>query len=508
MQKNNRILVAVAILFYGCIIVFHLASAKAGYSHYRDIHLGTAIEYAKGKVDLLRPIIVGFNATQTPTPQELPLWQALAGFGFKLCGPWFGWANLLSLLLFAAGIWPFYRLAEKYTQRRAAWWAVIFLLTQPIIILISGQASADGLSFAFALWFLFFADKLIENGHAVWLVPAILFGSFSAVTKLPLFMSVGLTSCLLLMGRAPRSAKRWLLLMAAGGVSGLLFFAWTRYTDSCLAQAEFPYVDLSLSRNPDMWRWYFGDWHYRLSPFNWGKGGWAALNCLFGSFALVALAAWALFFSSNKLAKAWLIAALVTTLIFSHLVLVHRHYFILYSPAIAMLCAAGVVRLESLLNLRVPWQRTLTATGLCAVLLLSAVQGLIGIKIVLDYDPYPQLMARTIDQYTTPADKLLIAGGGWGGEMLILSHRRGLTIDNTKMLEDTQALQRLLALGYTKLVMISDSPLLHALEMIDPGALNKKRPTYEENVTTVAEPWPILFQSPDILIKDLPRQAP
>ena len=149
MQKNNRILVAVAILFYGCIIVFHLASAKAGYSHYRDIHLGTAIEYAKGKVDLLRPIIVGFNATQTPTPQELPLWQALAGFAFKLFGPWFGWANLLSLLLFAAGVWPFYRLAEKYTQRRAAWWAVIFLLTQPIIILISGQASADGLSFVF-----------------------------------------------------------------------------------------------------------------------------------------------------------------------------------------------------------------------------------------------------------------------------------------------------------------------------------------------------------------------
>ena len=365
-----------------------------------------------------------------------------------------------------------------------------------------------GFRLSFALWFLFFADKLIENGQAVWLVPAIIFGSLSAVTKLPLFMSVGLTSCFLLIGRAPRSLKRWMLLIVAGGVSGALFFAWTHYTDSCLAQAEFPYVDLSLSRNPDMWRWYFGDWHYRLSPFNWGKGGWAALNCLFGSFALVALAAWALFFSSNKLAKRWFIAALVTTLIFSHLVLVHRHYFILYSPAVAMLCAAGVVRLESLLNLRLPWQRNLTVAGLCAVLFLSAVQGLMGIKIVLDYDPYPHSMARLIDQHTTPHDKLLIAGGGWGGEMLFLSHRQGLTIDNTKMLEDTQALQRLLALGYTKLVMISDSPLLHALEMIDPGALNKQRPTYEENVTPVAEPWPILFQSPDILIKDLPRQAP
>src|SRR5882762_8737846 len=106
MRENNRLLITIAVLTYALIALFHLASAKAGYSHYRDIHLGTAIEYAKGKIDILRPVIVGFNATGTPTPQEFPIWQALAAAMFRCFGLWFGWANLLSLILFATGLWP------------------------------------------------------------------------------------------------------------------------------------------------------------------------------------------------------------------------------------------------------------------------------------------------------------------------------------------------------------------------------------------------------------------
>jgi len=507
MRENNRLLAAIAIFAYALIALFHLISAKVGYSHYRDVHLGTAIEYAKGSIDILRPVIVGFNATGMPTPQELPIWQALAGATFKYFGPWFGRANLLSLILFAAGLWPLYSLARHYLGERGAWWTIIFFLAQPIVILISGQASADGLSLALSIWFLLFAEKLVRTGQVIWLLPAIVFGALSAVTKLPLFMATGLTSFLLLLVYAPWSLKRWGMLMTTGLISGILFMAWTHYADSCLASAEFPYVDLSISRNPAMWQWYFGDWHYRLNPFNWAKGGWAALNSLFGSFALVALAGWALLFSSNSLARRWFIAAFVTTLIFSHLVLVHRHYFIFFSPAVAMLSAAGVMRLEELVNLRAVWRKDVASLAFFGVLFLSVVQGLIGIKIVLDYDPYPHLIARLIDQYTLPQDKLLIAGGGWGGEILILAQREGLSIDGTKMLEDKKARERLLSLGYTKLVMISDSPLLNALGMIDPGALGKQRPTYHENLTTVAEPWTTLLQSEDILIKELPKAA-
>src|SRR2546423_711991 len=148
-ESTNRTLMGVVVALYVLIAIFHISSAVAGYSHYRDLHLGAALEFAKGHVDLLRPVIVGFNATETPTPQEFPVWQALAGLTFKIFGTWFGWANLLSLALFATGLWPLFRLATEYIGERGAWWTLIFFLAQPLIIFVSGQASADGLSLVF-----------------------------------------------------------------------------------------------------------------------------------------------------------------------------------------------------------------------------------------------------------------------------------------------------------------------------------------------------------------------
>ena len=505
---SNRLPIAAAALFFALIAVFHLASAKAGHSHYRDQHIGTALEYAKGKIDLLNPVIVGFNATDTPTPLELPIWQALAAVVFRICGPWFGWANLLSLVLFAAGLWPLHALAKTFLGSRGAWWTLVFLMTQPILILLSGQASADGLSFALSLWFVYFAHQLVRTGRAAWLAPTTVFGALAAVTKLPLFMCAGLASFFFLLVLAPRSGRSWLLLLAAGLGSGGVFLLWTRHTNACLAAAEFPHVKLAVTYGSEAWLWYFGDWAFRLNPFNWAKAGWAALNSLFGSFALVGLAGWALLSPRHRLAQLWLLAAFCTTLVFSHLVLVHRHYFILYSPAIALLCAGTIVQLEERMDARKIWQNALAGAGLLFVLLLSAVQGLMGIEVTLDYDSYPAKITAVIREHTRPEDKLLIHGGGWGGDILILSQRRGLTIYGTGILEAGAQRQRLQALGFNKLVMISESPLLNALQQTNPGNFSRERVSYREALTPVAEAFPTVFESPDVLIKELPPLVP
>ena len=98
-RPDNRLLIAAAALCFALVAAFHLLSAKAGHPHYRDQHIGTALEYAKGRIDLLRPVVVGFNAADTPTPLELPVWQALAAVVFKMIGPWWGWANVVSLTI-------------------------------------------------------------------------------------------------------------------------------------------------------------------------------------------------------------------------------------------------------------------------------------------------------------------------------------------------------------------------------------------------------------------------
>jgi hypothetical protein len=56
-----------AVLF-ALIAVFHLGNALVGRSLFRPHHLSTALEYAHGHINLLRPVIVGFNPTSATGP--------------------------------------------------------------------------------------------------------------------------------------------------------------------------------------------------------------------------------------------------------------------------------------------------------------------------------------------------------------------------------------------------------------------------------------------------------
>src|SRR5262249_18641201 len=162
--SSDRLLASLVVLFSGGIVAYHLVSAWAGFPAYRDSHLGTALQYAAGPINLLRPIIVGVNFNGPPTLLELPIWQAAAGLMFKLAhSTWYGWANVTSLLFFATCLWPLFQLAATHLDRRGAWWTLVFFLAQPLIIINSGQAATDGLCMVFMIWFLFFADPFIQT---------------------------------------------------------------------------------------------------------------------------------------------------------------------------------------------------------------------------------------------------------------------------------------------------------------------------------------------------------
>jgi hypothetical protein len=484
--------------------VYHLRPVPSGHFNFRDQHLGAALEYAKGKIDLLRPVIVGFNATNEPTPLEIPIWQAAAAIFFKTFGTWFGWANIVSLLFFVWGLWPLFQLARRYGDERGAWWTLIFYSAQPVVFYMAGRGGTDGSCEAFAIWFLFCADRLVRTGRWIWWGPSALFAVLSATTKLPFFFCVGLAGFFLLLLHGRRSWVRWLQLGSVGLCALVVMAIWTRYSNGCFGRAEMPFVDLT-SSNQEMKGWYFGDWSYRLNPANWIKGGWRVLNTVLGSFALAALPLWALCYSRQRIAQFWVAGAVLTTLVFTHLVLHHDHYYLMFTPAVALLCAQAARGLEEVTGFN-HWKRqglVLGAAG--AVLVASTIQGLIGMNLVLDVDPARQQCANIIQQYTRSADKLLIQGGGWGGTLLILSDRKGLSIWDTRFLDDTAALERIKALGFTKLVMISESKLHHAVVTTKPGRHQLERDTYDRYLIGVARAWPVLFQNEEILIKDIPR---
>jgi hypothetical protein len=486
------------------IIAFHLIYAATGFSHYRDQHLGTALIYARDGIDLLRPVIVGFNANNAPTPQEFPLWQAAASLPLRWFVEWFGWANIVSLLFFATAIYPVFRLGEALGGRNTGWWTVALLLAQPLIWVQAGSAGTDGLSFAAATWFFYCGYCAMIRGSWWWTAATALTGALAATQKLPFMMAAGIGLGLLLVLRHRRELSAWIALGVSGIFAAAVFVLWTKHSDACLALAEFPFVDLRVSHNPDIVFWYFGDWAYRLNPANWIRGGWRATNALFGSFVL--LAAPLLVFGLRRARMepvVLLVGAVAVTLVFSQLVLQHQHYFLMYSLPLALLLAPTVANAwESLSRAwRAPQQ--LLIVLLVAAMLASTLQGLFGME-ALFRDPYHQSAAERLEKLTTSEDRLLVVEGGWGGNYLFLSGRKGLSIWNTAFLEKEGNLERLRALGFNKLVLFRESPLLAALQQNNPGNEGYQRKSYDHALTDISRQWIMLYEDEDMAIKELP----
>ena len=157
-DSNRIFFTSVALALLALLWVYALTWAVTGYPIYRDQHMGAALEYASNGIDLLRPVIAGFNANGTGTPQELPLWQAAASVGLNLFGGWWGGTTIASLLLFTVFLPCFYQLAKCEINASFAWLAVASLLAQPIVFHLAGGAGTDGFSLARVLGFIWSAD--------------------------------------------------------------------------------------------------------------------------------------------------------------------------------------------------------------------------------------------------------------------------------------------------------------------------------------------------------------
>jgi len=488
---------------------FPLWSAWQGFPIFRDQHLGTAILYSQEGIDLLRPQIVGFTATNTPAPQEFPLWQAVAAVLLKAGGGWWGWANVASLLLFATCLWPMYRLGRRlgkecsWDAEQTGLWAVVCLLAVPVVFYQAGEASVDGWSLAICIWFYYACIEMIESGKWRWFPLALIAGIFAATAKLPFFFAAGTASGMYLILRHSKSPARWVQILAVGGFSGMVFLLWTRWCDSQLALAQFPYWELRLSENPGLWDHYFGTWQYKLNPANWIKGGWRFLSTIFGSFALAGAFLWALISVRSKLLWSWIFGCGMMLLVFTHLVLVHRHYYLIFAPAAALALAGVIAQLKA--NSRWSGKQWMVAqTAIALALMLSIAQGLMVMEVPLRFDPYPAEIADRVSKLLPPDAKPLVQNGGWGGEIFMRMGRPGLSVHTSMSLKTPEQLTRLKQLGFTHLVLIADSPLLYAFQVTNPGQARLKRATAHDESSPLIESWQPFYEDADMSLFQLP----
>ena len=474
-----------------------------GFPPFRDIHLGTALTYMKEGVDLFHPKIVGFNANDLPAIQEFPWWQAGAAWALCLAGGWWGAANLFSLIIFSLGVSPIFRMGKRMLGEEGAWWVVAAFLAQPIVFLYAGTASPDGMSLVAALWAYDRIRAYANHGGWTRAVIASVVAALAATLKLPFFMAAGLAVAIEVLWENFRKPAVWRRLVCVATFSALALLLWTRYTEGWFEKALWPLVDLRVSHNPEMVFWYFGDWAYRLSPAVWTKAIWRMANCLLGSFALGGVLVLGLCLRGNKEARAWLFGAALTTAVFSHLVLHHSHYYLMFSPAVALAMGAGWMWLIKKCFYCEGRVLPLGVIGLPLVILTALFQGMIGMKVVQQFDPYPKRIAKLVQDHTKKEDRLFIIGGGWGGDVLFQAKRQGLSIWNTQFLEDSSNLKKARELGFTKLVVVRESPLLVALQKTNPGGADYSGEPFSRFLSPIASRWPPLYEDEQLMIREI-----
>src|SRR5277367_6195292 len=120
-SNTNKDLIFLTSLLVAVLVSFELWMAGTDHDNSRDQHLGGAIAYAKGQIDLLSPMLLGFNANGTPTPLEFPIWQALTAVLMKCFGTWYGWGNVVSLVFFFTSLWALFDLCRRLCSLRVAW---------------------------------------------------------------------------------------------------------------------------------------------------------------------------------------------------------------------------------------------------------------------------------------------------------------------------------------------------------------------------------------------------
>jgi hypothetical protein len=175
---------------------------------------------------------------------------------------------------------------------------------------------------------------------------------------------------------------------------------------------------------------------------------------------------------------------------------------------VALLNTYAIADLASRIKFPNKTTTLLASLATASVLLLSLLQGLMSIEALnLTADPYMKNLGTTLKSQTTPQDRLLVINGGWGGDLLIHSNRQGLSIDDLKHLENPESARRLKELGYDKLAIVSESPLLHAVQVTNPGSPNLQRVTWQTLIPEKARSWPTLYESEALVIKQIPNPS-
>lgn len=434
-RSNHTVRLALVMLAVYCIGVAPSLGQTLVESHaHRQTQTAyTAVLYAEGPIDLLRPPLPILGPPGS-IPQEFPIFQALGGLLIRTGLPADLAVRLTGLACFLVAAWLVFLLARRLMAPWASLIALGAFVLNPLAWVYGRASLIEYLAVAGGIGFLYFAIRWMDDGRPTdWAIAGVL-GLVGILVKIT---TGGFLLLPALAWRSPsgrwgfQRAPVWGLVIVAI-VAGL---AWSAHAQA--VREETP-ASVFLSMQNQI-AWFFGTPFQRLDLGSW-KVPLVALLALTGS-AIVVWAPLAVARARVHRQPAFLLALLglvvAMPLALFNLYAIHDYYWIAVAPMVALGIGLGSEWLRSHLDRRWVRRTTVGLAGAWVATIIGMAPTWTIIYGTPGEEPAVRQVASFIREHSEPDDWVVFRGWGWNPTFLYYADRRGLAVPGSDPVLET-----------------------------------------------------------------------
>lgn len=384
----------------------------------------TALLYAEGEIDLLRPPLPILGPPGS-IPQELPVFQAAGALVMRLGVPADAAMRLVGLATFLIAAWLLYLLARRLMGTTGALVGLGAFVFNPLAWVYGRTSLIEYLAVAGGIGFLYFAIRWMETDRVGHWALALVAGLVAILVKIT---TGGFLLLPALFWRSP--SGRWgfqrpsiwglLVLTVAVGL------AWSAYAQE--VREETP-ASAFLSMENQL-AWFFGLAGQRFDPATWRVPLIALLSltgCGFLVWGPLAVAR-----SRRMGQRSFLLSFLalipLMPLVLFNLYAIHDYYWVAVAPMVAVGIGLGFQWLADHFDRR--WVKRV-AVGLVGAWIATII-GMTSTWTIIYGTPAEEdgamRIASFIREHSEPDDWVVLKGWGWNSTFLYYAARRGLAV--------------------------------------------------------------------------------
>lgn len=405
------------IVLFFVVRLFGITNAplETGHNWRQALTAMIARNFVEHKANLLYPEVDYAGSGSGIIGSEFPFYNYLIYLVSLVFGydHWYG--RLINLVVSSLGIYFFYKLVSKLTNRKVAFGAAIILLSS-IWFAFSRKIMPDTFSVSLVIIGYYYCYDYLQAGRAYALFLFFLLTTLGILCKIPALYLMPALTILFFIKEIPLQRKLavWTLAGLSFGLVCLWYFYWVPYlVKSYHNQLYFPRGLMEglkeiISLSGGFFRnFYFNAFHSYVAFAAFVAGIYFVVT------GRQPYLKWGLLIASLT----FLMFTLKTGIVFP----LHNYYIIPFVPVMALIAGMALERIP--------------AKFFYFILLIIVAEGIGNQQhdfFIKDKEGY-KMAVEQLTQRHTPKDALIVINGGQSPQEIYLAHRKGWSVNNDKI---------------------------------------------------------------------------